>query len=127
RSASFATVRDVDFVGSSIRSPAKRNLYHQNFPLRYVAIRDSCPVGERAGVGAQLKVQAKAKLDQISEGPAPREGVIQDMRLEVWSWFTMEATTELGCYGLASVLKVSDDKIDYNRANFVSFCCFQLL
>ena len=39
----------------------------------------------------------------------------------------MEATTELGCYGLASVLKVSDDKIDYNRANFVSFCCFQLL
>ena len=78
-------------------------------------------------MGARLKVQAKAKLDQISEGPAPREGVIQDMRLEVWSWFTMEATTELGCYGLASVLKVSDDKIDYNRANFVSFCCSQLL
>jgi hypothetical protein len=24
-------------------------------------------------------------------------------------------------------LKVSDDKIDYNRANFVSFCCFLLL
>jgi hypothetical protein len=49
------------------------------------------------------------------------------MRLEVWSWSIGEATTELGCYGLASVLKVSDDKIDYNRANFVSFCCFQLL
>ena len=26
----------------------------------------SCPVGERACVGARLKVQAKAKLDQIS-------------------------------------------------------------
>lgn len=37
------------------------------------------------------------------------------------------ATTELGCYGLAAVLKVSDDKIDYNRANFGSFCCFLLL
>ena len=78
-------------------------------------------------MGARLKVQAKAKFDQISEGPAPREGVIQDMRLEVWSWFTMEATTELGCYGLAPVLKVSDDKIDYNPANSVSFCCSQLL
>ena len=44
-----------------------------------------CPVGERAGVGAQLKVQAKAKLDQISEDPAPREGMVQDMRLEIWS------------------------------------------
>ena len=39
----------------------------------------------------------------------------------------MEATTELGCYGLAPVLKVSDDKIDYNLANFVSFCCSQVL
>ena len=66
-------------------------------------------------VGARLKVQAKAKFDQISEGPIPREGVIQDMRLEVWSRFTEGATTELGCYGLAPVLKVSDDKIDYNR------------
>ena len=37
------------------------------------------------------------------------------------------ATTKIGCYGLAPVLKVSDDKIDYNRANFVSFCCFLLL
>ena len=35
--------------------------------------------------------------------------------------------TELGCYGLASVLKAGDDKIDYNRANFVSFRCSQLL
>jgi transposase InsO family protein len=34
------------------------------------------------------------------------------------------ATTELGCYGLAPVLRVSDDKIDYNRANFVSSAAF---
>jgi hypothetical protein len=26
---------------------------------------DSCPVGERACVGARLKVQAKTKFDQI--------------------------------------------------------------
>ena len=78
-------------------------------------------------MGARLKVQAKAKLDQISGVPTPREGVVQDMRLEVWSRSIEEATTEIGCYGLASVLKVSDDKIDYNRANFVSFCCSQLL
>ena len=38
-----------------------------------------------------------------------------------------EATTETCLYGLAPVLKVSDDKIAYNLANFVSFCCFQLL
>jgi hypothetical protein len=36
-------------------------------------------------VGALLKVQAKTKLDQIPESPASREGVVQDMRLEVWS------------------------------------------
>jgi hypothetical protein len=44
-------------------------------------MRDSCPVGERATVDARLKVQAKAKLDQISGDPVPREGVVQDMRL----------------------------------------------
>jgi hypothetical protein len=78
-------------------------------------------------VGARLKVQAKAKLDQISGDPAPREGVVQDVRLEIWSRSIRGATTELGCYGLAPVLKVSDDKIDYNRANFASFRCFLLL
>jgi hypothetical protein len=57
----------------------------------------------------------------------PRERVVQVMRLGVWSRSIRGATTELGCYGLASVLKVSDDKIDYNRANFASFCCSQLL
>jgi hypothetical protein len=36
-------------------------------------------------MGARLKIQAKAKLDQISGVPAPRESVVQDMRLEVWS------------------------------------------
>ena len=49
------------------------------------------------------------------------------MRLEVWNWSIREATTEIGCYGLASVLKVSDDKIDYNLANFVPFYCSQVL
>ena len=78
-------------------------------------------------MGARLKVQANAKLNQISVDLAPREGVVQDIRLEVWSRSIGGATTELGCYGLAPVLKVSDDKIDYNRANFVSFCCFLLL
>ena len=28
---------------------------------------DSCPVGERALVGARMKAQAKARLDQISD------------------------------------------------------------
>src|ERR1700691_2440555 len=46
---------------------------------------DSCPVGERAWVGTRLKVQAKAKLDQISGVRVPRESVVQDTRLEVWS------------------------------------------
>jgi hypothetical protein len=31
-------------------------------------------------VGARLKVQAKAKLDQISGVPMPREGVVQDVK-----------------------------------------------
>jgi len=78
-------------------------------------------------VGARLKVQAKTEFDQISEGPAPSGGVVEDMRLEAWSRSIKGATTELGCYGLAPVLKVSDDKIDYNRANFVSFCRFLIL
>jgi hypothetical protein len=55
------------------------------------------------------------------------KAVVQDIRLEVWSRSIGGATTELDCYGLAPVLKVSDDKIDYNRANIVSFCCFLLL
>lgn len=53
--------------------------------------------------------------------------MVQDARRKVWSRSIRGATTELGCYGLAPVLKGSDDKIDYNRANFVSFCRSQLL
>ncbi len=60
-------------------------------------------------------------------GLAPRKSALQDMGLEVWSRSIEGVTTEIGCYGLASVLKVSDDKIDHNRPNFVSFCCFQTL
>ena len=57
----------------------------------------------------------------------PREGVVQAVRLEVWSRSIEGTTTKIGCYGLAPVLKVSDDKIDYNRLNSVSFCCFLML
>lgn len=53
--------------------------------------------------------------------------MVQDIRAGGPESVYQGATTELGCYGLAPVLKVSDDKIDYNRANFVSFCFFQLL
>jgi hypothetical protein len=58
---------------------------------------------------------------------APRANVVQLILVGGLELLYEEAKTELGCYGLASVLKVSDDKIDYNRANFVSFCRFQLL
>jgi hypothetical protein len=54
-------------------------------PNLFEVFGDPRPVCERALVGARLKVQAKAKLDQISVGLAPRESVVQDMRLEVWS------------------------------------------
>jgi len=72
-------------------------------------------------LGARTKVQAKAKLDQISGGPAPRKKVVQDTRLEAWSRSIRRGTTELGCYGLAPVLKRSDDKIDYNLPSFGIF------
>ena len=77
--------------------------------------------------GARLKVQAKAKLDQISGSLAPRKSAVQVILVGDLEPLYEGAKTELGCYGLASVLKVSDDKIDYNRANYASFCCFQLL
>jgi hypothetical protein len=42
-----------------------------------------------------LKVQAKAKLYQISGDPVPREGVVQDMRLEVWRFCAILHTDSL--------------------------------
>jgi len=78
-------------------------------------------------LGARTKVQANAKLDQISDGPTLLKTAVQDMRLEVWSRCVRSETTELGCYGLAPVLKQGDDKSDYNFAIFVIFRCSLLL
>jgi hypothetical protein len=79
-------------------------------------------------MGARMKVQAKAKFDQISESPdaTRRRGSGREAGgLE--SINRGELQLKIGCYGLAPVLKVSDDKIDYNRANFASLCCCRLL
>ena len=62
-----------------------------------------------------------------SNSRSPRAARERGFRTQGWRSgvdLSTGATTEIGCYGLASVLKVSDDKIDYNRANFVSSCCF---
>ena len=55
----------------------------------------------------------------------PRESVVQETRLEVLSR-SVEGEPQLRsvAVGQHPVWKVSDDKIYYNRANFVSFYCF---
>jgi len=66
---------------------------------------------------------------QFTANRSPMESHwLDSSKLEGLLWeIIREGQTELGCYGLTPVSKANDDKIDYNRPNFVSFCCFLLL
>jgi len=72
-------------------------------------------------LGARTKVRANAKLDQVQEarGTERRGAGHVAGGLEPVDQGT---TTEPGCYGLAPVLKESDDKSDYNFVISVIFC-----
>jgi hypothetical protein len=75
-------------------------------------------------MGTRTKVQAKAKLDQVQEARGTERRGARDIWLEVWSWSIQGTTTEPDCYGLAPVLKDSDDKSDYNFV--ISVVCASL-
>jgi hypothetical protein len=77
-------------------------------------------------LGARTKVQAKAKLDQIFRWPDTTQEGGSGHAAGGLEPVDQGTTTEPGCYGLAPVLKESDDKSDYNFVISVIFC-FSLL